>query len=124
MEEPTPDRDATVYRWGGYALSVGAFAAFGTMLVGLIWWFVAGTPGGDAGSAKSLPLSALLPRLMALDPSAFLNLGVLLLLITPTATLLCQIGAHSIARTWRYAGIAILVGAILLLGLTISILKS
>jgi uncharacterized membrane protein len=64
----------------------------------------------------------LLPQLLAGDPLALVNLGVLLLLASPGVSLLVAIATYASARNWRYAGIAALVGAILLLSLLLSLL--
>lgn len=94
MEQTPSAKDAVVYRWVVLVLRLGAFAGFGTMLVERVWWFAAGTHG-DALTLKSLSLNMLLPRLMALDPVALLNLGVLLLLVTSAAALLSQVGTYT-----------------------------
>lgn len=97
------------------------YASFVAMAAGLVWWVAAGAPGGQSSAAKVMPLDRLLPELFALNPLALLNLGVVLLLATPGVTLLASIGTYVMARNWRYAGIAALIGAILLLSLGLSL---
>ena len=120
MEEITPeakpDIDAQTYRWAGLSLTAGMYASFAAMAVGMVWWLIAGTP-----PSRVIPLDSILSELMALNPLALLNLGVLLLLATPGITLLAQIITYAADRNWRYVGIASLVGAILLLSLAISL---
>jgi uncharacterized membrane protein len=61
------------------------------------------------------------PELLALNPLALLNLGVVLLLATPGVTLFAMTVTYAAARNRRYSAIAALVGAILLLSLAISL---
>lgn len=115
----TPATDPQTYRWAGLTLTAGMYASFAAMSVGLVWWLASGAPGGGTES-KVVPLDQILPQLLALNPLALLNLGVLLLLATPGITLFTQIITYAADRNWRYAGIASLVGAILLLSLALS----
>jgi uncharacterized membrane protein len=114
------DADKTTYRWVGLILTMGMYASFVAMGAGLVWWLAVGTPGGDSLEARVVPLDRILPELLALNPLALINLGVLLLLATPAITLLAEIVTYSAARNWRYAGIAALVSSILLLSLALS----
>jgi uncharacterized membrane protein len=97
------------------------YTSFGAMVIGLVWWLVKSAGGAEASQDRVIPLDKILPELFALNPLALLNLGVLLLLITPGVTLLTQIATYAAARNWRFAGIATLVAAILLLSLAISL---
>jgi uncharacterized membrane protein len=115
------DSDIMTYRWAGFTLTAGMYASFGAMVGGLVWWLLAGAPGGTASASTMIPLDRVVSELLALNPLALLNLGVLLLLATPGITLLAEIATYAAARNWRYAGIAALVGAILLLSLAISL---
>ena len=114
------DDDRATYRWVGLILTVGMYASFAAMGAGLVWWVGVGTPGGDTLEARVVPIDRILPEIMALNPLALINLGVLLLLATPAFTLIAEIVTYSAARNWRYAGIAALVSSILLLSLAIS----
>ena len=96
------------------------YASFGAMSVGLLWWLLAGAPGGEETAAKGIALDRIAAELLAMNPLALLNLGVVLLLITPGITLLAQIVTYAAARNWLYAGIALLVGLILPLSLTVA----
>lgn len=117
----TEGKDEQTYRWAGLTLKWGMYTSFGSMVVGLVWWLAAGAPGGQTSAAKVIPLDRVLPELLALNPLALLNLGVILLLATPGVTLLAEIITFAAARNWRYAGIAALIGAILLLSLALSL---
>src|SRR5207253_843597 len=110
------------YRWVGFALRVGMYASFLAMGLGLAWWLLAGTPGGSGSASKVLPFDRLGPELLAGDALALVNLGVLLLLAAPGVSLLVAMVTYAAGRNWRYAGIAALVGAILLLSLALSLL--
>ncbi|HUP27263.1 MAG TPA: DUF1634 domain-containing protein, partial [Chloroflexia bacterium] len=70
---------------------------------------------------RIVPLDKILPELLALNPLALINLGVVLLLATPAVTLISEIITYSAARNWRYAGVAFLVGLILLFSLALSL---
>jgi uncharacterized membrane protein len=114
------DADRVTYQWVGLILTTGMYASFAAMGVGLAWWLATGTPGGDTLEARVVPIDQIVPELMALNPLALINLGVLLLLATPAFTLIAEIVTYSAARNWRYAGIAALVSSILLLSLALS----
>ena len=115
-----PDPDRRTYRWAGFTLTAGMYASFAAMGVGLLWWLASGAPGGGEAASKVVPLDRLAPELAAMNPLALLNLGVLLLLVTPGLTLLTEIVSYAMARNWRFAGVATLVGIILLLSLVLS----
>jgi len=112
--------DVQTYRWTALTLQSGMYLSFAAMGGGLVWWLLAGAPGGDASERRVLPLGDIAPQLLVGNPLALLNLGVLLLLATPGVTLLTTLITYIAARNWRYAGIAALVCLILLLSLAIS----
>jgi uncharacterized membrane protein len=116
-----PSKDRQTYDWAARTLRLGMYTSFGAMVIGLVWWLVESGGGPEASQNKVIPLDRILPELFALNPLALLNLGVVLLLITPGVTLLTQIATFAAARNWRFAGIATLVAAILLLSLAISL---
>ncbi len=119
--EAGADSDVMTYKWAGFTLTAGMYASFGAMVGGLVWWLLAGAPGGTASASATIPLDKIVSELLALNPLALLNLGVLLLLATPGITLLAEIVTYAAARNWRYAGVAVLVGAILLVSLALSL---
>ena len=125
MKHDTPqigtDVDTQTYKWAGIALTTGMYASFGTMVAGLAWWLLTGAPGGASLAGQGIPLDRLWGELVALHPLALLNLGVVLLLATPGVTLLAQIVTYAAARNWRFAGIAALVGVLLLISLALSL---
>src|SRR5438552_15464259 len=99
---------------------MGMYASFGAMGAGMLWWLLAGMPGGVVSASRGLPTNLILSQLLAGNPLALVNLGVLFLLATPAITLLAEIVSYAVARNWRYAGVAALVGAILFVGFAIS----
>jgi uncharacterized membrane protein len=114
-------KDQQTYIWAALTLRWGMYISFGAMVAGLVWWVLAGAPGGESSAAKVIPLDRILPELVALNPLALINLGVVLLLATPGVTLFTIIVTYAAARNWRYVGIAMSVAAILLLSLAISL---
>jgi uncharacterized membrane protein len=120
MRDTRADNDIRTYRWAAFTLLTGMYSSFAAMGVGLIWWLIIGSPGGTASMSKALPLDRVFPELLAGNPLALLNLGVLLLLATPGVTLLSEIVAYALDRNWRYLAISSVVGAILVLSVTIS----
>lgn len=99
------------------------YLSFAAMLAGLIWWLAAGAPGGEGSAATGLPFGRLLPELWAGNPLALLNLGVLLLLVTPAVSLVSLIITFAQARNRRFALIASLVALILAVSIVISVLS-
>src|SRR5438552_7649954 len=122
MTDESANNDIHTYRWAGITLKAGMYSSFAAMGLGLLWWLFAGLPGGTVSASTVLPFDRLLPELAAGNPLALVNLGVLFLLATPGVTLLSAIITYVAARNWRYALFASIVGAILLLGLTLSLL--
>ena len=112
--------DALTYRWAGRTLTGGMYASLGLMGVGVAWWLLSGSPGGQESVSQLIPLDKLWAELAALNPLALMDLGLLVLLATPGVTLLAEIVTYAAARNWRYAGIAALIGFILLLSLALS----
>ncbi len=117
MRQTGSDKDIRTYRWAALTLRVGMYSSFTAMGGGLLWWLAIGAPGGSTTMEKSLPLDAVFSQLLAGNPLALLNLGVLLLLATPGITLLVEIIAYVMDRNWRYVLISSIVGAILLLSI-------
>ena len=97
------------------------YISFGAMSLGLAWWLLSGAPGGTSSASKVLPLDQITRELFSGNPLALLNLGVLLLLITPGITLLVQIITYALASNWRFVRIACAVGAVLALSLLLAL---
>src|SRR4051812_1809355 len=113
-------RDGRAYSWAAFVLRAGMYISFTLMAVGLLWWVVAGSPGGQAANGQVLALDRIMPELARGNPLAVLNLGMLLLIATPVTTLIAAMVAFLLEGNRRYAGIAAFVVFILLLSITIS----
>jgi uncharacterized membrane protein len=116
-----PTKDWRTYDWSSWTLRLGMYTSFGAMVLGLVWWLAQSAGGANSSQAGVMPLNTIVPELLAGNPLALLNLGVVLLLVTPGVTLLAQIAGYVADRNWRFAGIATCVAAILLLSLAISL---
>lgn len=117
----TAKLDDQNYSWAAFTLRTGMVASFAFMVVGLAWWFLAGSQGGQEAASQVLPFERLVPELLALNPLALLNIGVLLLLATPGVTLVAQFVAFCLARNWLYAGITAFIAIIIVISLGISL---
>jgi uncharacterized membrane protein len=78
------EEDAPIYRHVGYTLLYGLLVSIAVMLAGMAY----GALRGKAASGHVLALDAVLPHLRDGDPSALLDLGILLLFATPLAAVL------------------------------------
>ena len=116
---PTPDHQS--YKWSGRVLQAGMYLSFSCMVAGLAWWLGAGAPGGEDSARRGLSVDRLLPELWAGNPLAILNLGVVLLLVTPAAALFSLIITFALARNWPFTLVSLLVGAILAASMAISL---
>jgi uncharacterized membrane protein len=115
------NRDDRTYTWAAFTLRAGMFASFAAMLVGLGWWLLSGSPGGQESAQQVMPFDRLLPEMLALNPLALVNVGVLLLLSTPGVTLIAQFVAFALARNWLYAGITAFIALAIAFSLALSL---
>jgi uncharacterized membrane protein len=121
MQVSNIDADSRNYTWAAFTLRAGMYVSFAAMLVGLVWWLLSGSPGGQEAAQHVLPFDRMLPELLALNPLALLNMGVLLLLCTPGITLVVQFVAFALARNWPYAGIAAFIALAIAFSLALSL---
>jgi uncharacterized membrane protein len=119
VESTHPDN--RTYTWAAFTLRTGMFASFSAMLVGLVWWLLAGSQGGQEAAQHVLPFDRIVPELLALNPLALINVGVLLLLSTPGITLIAQFIAFVLARNWLYAGITAFISLAIAFSLALSL---
>ena len=112
--------DNLTYRWASLTLRVGMYTSFGAMVIGLIWWVASGGQGDPAAGGRVVEIGRIIPELQAGNPLALINLGVLLLLATPGITLLSAIVTFAAEGNRRFAGIALLIGLVLVLSLALS----
>lgn len=117
----TQSEDDRTYTWAAFTLRAGMIASFAAMLVGLVWWVLSGSPGGQEAAQHVLPFERLVPELLALNPLALVNVGVLLLLSTPGVTLVAQFVAYALARNWLYAGITAFISLAIAFSLALSL---
>ena len=98
-------------------LSIG-LAAF-SILVGLTLFLARGAvyfPTTPSGRIDAI-LAYAWREAMAWRPSAFLDVGILVILFTPLARLLSGVVANVRVRDWLYVGIGAMVIALVLVGL-------
>ncbi len=110
--------------WIGRVLLVGVLLAAGTMLAGLGLALV-GHSGPTTvddvlgrGEARSLVRPGAIARgLVDGSATAYIQLGLLALILTPTARVALTLGLFIRQRDWLFAAFATLVLAVLVLGL-------
>jgi uncharacterized membrane protein len=92
-------------------LLVGLLLAVGLMIVGAILAAVRGSGSVDDSSSVGR-----LPHLLAGgDPTGFLELGLLVLLVTPAARVVALLAFYARRRQWLFAGISLVVIIVLAL---------
>jgi uncharacterized membrane protein len=101
-----------------WTLRTGALAAMALILVGLLW---AGASGYQPGASPVLPLGQLLDPATLFAPLGLLNLGMVVLLLTPVAGILVAGVSFVAQRDWRYAAVSLAVLLILVLGAVLSL---
>jgi uncharacterized membrane protein len=112
--------DRLTYRWASLSLRAGMYTSFGAMSIGLVWWLAAGGHSDPTTGGRVVEIERIIPELLAGNPLALINLGVLLLLATPGVTLLTAIVTYAIEGNRRFVGISSLIGLVLLLSLALS----
>jgi len=95
--------------------------SFAVMLLGLGWWLEAGMPSAAGSLVASIPVAQILDELLAGNPLAMLDLGVLVLIATPVITIVAILASYVLDRNARFAAVAALVLAILLLSVALSL---
>lgn len=118
--EPSPTRDVdhalnlTIAR----LLAVGLVVASALMIGGALW----AAAGGGSVASRVFPLGALPEALSAARPTAFMTLGLLVLIVTPAARVVALLGAFVRRREWGYALISATVLAVLGVGLALGLM--
>jgi uncharacterized membrane protein len=113
--------DPQTYRWVAVVLRVGMYTSFAMMVVGLVWWLLAGSPGGQAVENIVIPVDRIGPELLALNPLALTSLGVVALLLTPGFTLFTSAVTYARAGEWLFAGLSALLALVLTFGIVLSL---
>ena len=113
--------DTPTYRWVAVVLRVGMYASFTMMVGGLVWWVLAGSPGGDAAGSIAIPVELIVPELLAGNPLALTSLGIVLLLLTPGLTVFTSAITYARARAWPFVGLSAAIALILMVGVALSL---
>ena len=113
--------DTPTYRWVSRVLRVGMYISFAMMVGGLVWWLLAGSPGGDVAENIAIPVDRIIPELFALNPLALTSLGVVMLLLTPGLTLFTSAVTYARGRVWLFAGLSAGLALVITLGIVLSL---
>ena len=90
----------------GNILLIGSYSAAVLLLVGLLMLlFFAPTPGGELES-KPLSFSVLFSGLKEKNPKAFLNLGILVMMLTPLFRVITAGFSFFLEKDYKYVVIA------------------
>ena len=106
------------YTWVAAVLRWGSYISAALMLVGVALVFVDSSVPIQVGPA--MPLASLAEQLSYLNPYAIMQLGVLLLLLTPLARLVVTALSFWLEGEPRYALVSLTVLAIILVSLLLA----
>jgi uncharacterized membrane protein len=95
------------------ALVIGLIASTGLMIIGVILDLVK----HRVPPSMTIPVGESVERAMGLRPSGFLELGLLVLILTPLLRVVGSVIVFLHERDWRYAGITALVLLIMLVSI-------
>ncbi len=115
MREARPQR---AYSWVAAVLRWGSYVSAGFMLLGIVLIFFQPDVPIQVGSA--MPLAAMTEQLRLLNPYAVMQLGVILLLLTPLARLVVAALSFWLEGERRYTLISLAVLVIILASLLLS----
>ena len=110
-------REDSVNRLIHYLLSTSVFISASLLVVGLLIALIQGTPSPNAGPS----LGEIVHQLLQGDGTAFLNLGLLVLMITPVIQVAMLIYGYARIGRWRFVLISVLVLALLGTGVFLGI---
>ena len=108
--------DLTTYGRVGFCLLYGLLFSIAVMLAGLLY----GALQGRSASSHVLPLDKIPARLGSLDPSALLDLGILLLFATPLAGVVVAFEEFLRLRDLAFALITLVLLILLLAGFIVA----
>ena len=111
-------RPAQPYRWVSVVLHWGSYISAGLMVLGVGLVFFQPDVPIQAGSA--MPLATMLEQLRYANPYAVMQLGVVLLLLTPLARLVVAALSFWLEGERRYSLVSLTVLLIILASLLIS----
>lgn len=113
--------------WISYVLRIGVMVSGAVILVGLSYFLlrgVAGTPSTTAedllrGGGKVITVSpgSIMRGVLALDPVAIIQVGVLLLILTPMMRVGMTVLLFGAQRDWVFVAITCIVFSVLVAGL-------
>lgn len=115
MSEARPER---AYSWVAAVLRWGSYASAGVMLLGIVLVFFQPDVPIQVGSA--MPLATMVEQLRLLNPYAVMQLGVVLLLLTPLARLIATSVSFWLEGEPRYSLVSLTVLLIILASLLLS----
>ncbi len=106
-------------------LRYGSLLATLIMALGLGVWLVRGglsaMPQFHRPPAHRIAVAALAPELVKFNPAAMIELGVLLLLLTPIFRILVAIVTFALERDYKYVLVSVGVLAVVLLSISFAI---
>lgn len=113
--------------WISYVLRIGVMVSGAVILVGLVYFLVRGTGSTTSTTAEELlrgggkvilvSPGSILAGLAALDPVAIIQVGVLLLILTPMMRVGMTILLFGAQRDWTFVAITCVVFLVLVAGL-------
>jgi uncharacterized membrane protein len=115
MSDARPER---AYRWVAAVLRWGSYLSAALMLAGVVLVFFLADVPIQVGSA--MPLGTMLSSLRHANPYAVMQLGVVLLLLTPLARLVVAAVSFWLEGERRYAVVSLAVLVIILASLVLS----
>lgn len=112
--------------WISYVLRVGVLLAAAIIVTGLIWFLAAGAPGGPTtlnqllgGGGHSIVVSprTIISGIGAGNPIAVIQLGVLVLILTPTSRVAMTVILFLVQKDRIFVAVTLTVLLVLIFGL-------
>lgn len=113
--------------WISYVLRIGVMVSGAVILVGLAFFLIRGASSTSSTTAEDLlrgggnvitvSPGSIARGVLALDPVAIIQVGVLLLILTPMMRVGMTILLFGAQRDWTFVGITCIVFAVLVAGL-------
>jgi uncharacterized membrane protein len=115
--------DERLERGLSLVLVVGVFISAALIAAGFAASFAVGWTGSLLGTtsaaAATTDFSGLLPRLLAVQPLAVTQLGLIVLVLTPVVRVAASLLAFAFERDWLYVWVSTAVLALLLISLVL-----
>jgi len=112
--------------WISYVLRIGVLTAGAIILVGLAWFLIAGSPSGpktlndvigSGGHGIVVSPRTIVSGIAAANPTAIIQLGVLVLILTPMMRVLMTVFLFFAQRDMIFVAVTVIVFAVLVFGL-------